>query len=359
MKKIMISFTVVLAAALAATLSRPVSASVSGPCGNCHTMHNSQGGNSMVVGGGESKPALLINDCVGCHTGTNIGGTTPYVLSDSGKPTFGENTLAGGNFWWVENVDDAKGHNVFEANPDEALSGGAPGRNIGCGGIGSNSCHKNLHLPYSSGSGLNGKQGCTGCHMISSLNGTKGFHHADDGLPGENTLVNSAEQGWYRFLTGHEMHHGGGHGVSGIEHDKWNYGADASSHNEYLGVPGTGNISTHTMTSYCCGCHANFHDQESGGCWIRHPSDAVIPNKGEYALMSKAYNPLVPVARPSLATVSNTVAPGTDMVMCLSCHVAHGSPYDDLLRWDYALMEAGSSNTGGCFVCHAGKRVEP
>ena len=75
--------------------------------------------------------------------------------------------------------------------------------------------------------------------------------------------------------------------------------------------------------------------------------------------MSKAYNPLVPVARPSLATVSNTVAPGTDMVMCLSCHVAHGSPYDDLLRWDYALMEAGSSNTGGCFVCHAGKRVEP
>jgi len=354
------SLAFVLAAVLAASLSfGPASASVSGPCANCHTMHNSQGGTDMVVGGGDAKAVLLTNDCVGCHTGTNTGGTTPFVLSDTGAPTFGSNTLSGGNFWWVENEDDAKGHNVFQANPDGDLSI-APGGVIGCGGVGSNACHRNLNQPYSGAGILTGRYGCTGCHMIGA-EGPKGFHHADDGPSGENTLVNSQSQGWYRFLTGHEGHHGPGYdGVAGIEHDKWNYGATAGSHNEYLGVPGGGDISNNAMTSYCSGCHATFHNQESGGNWIRHPSDAVIQATGEYAgAFGGTYDPGVPVARPSLTVVSGDVTPGTDMVMCLSCHVAHGSPYDDLLRWDYTQMVAGSSNTGGCFQCHTGKTTAP
>ena len=70
-----------------------------------------------------------------------------------------------------------------------------------------------------------------------------------------------------------------------------------------------------------------------------------------------SYNPVVPVARPSLTAVSSTVTPGTDMVMCLSCHVPHGSPNDDLLRWDYNGMVAGGGGDDGtgCFVCHTEK----
>jgi hypothetical protein len=44
------------------------------------------------------------------------------------------------------------------------------------------------------------------------------------------------------------------------------------------------------------------------------------------------------------------------MVMCLSCHRPHGSPYKDILRRDYDLMIANdSSKSGGCFTCHSYK----
>ncbi len=60
-----------------------------------------------------------------------------------------------------------------------------------------------------------------------------------------------------------------------------------------------------------------------------------------------SYNPLVPVARLDLAGgVSDSVTLGTDMVMCLSCHSAHGSPYSASLRWDPA------DRSGGCVTCH-------
>ncbi|MFC1513206.1 cytochrome c3 family protein [Thermodesulfobacteriota bacterium] len=46
------------------------------------------------------------------------------------------------------------------------------------------------------------------------------------------------------------------------------------------------------------------------------------------------------------------------VVMCLSCHRAHGSEYPDMLRWDYNTMivndEQGATGTG-CFVCHSSK----
>ena len=114
------------------------------------------------------------------------------------------------------------------------------------------------------------------------------------------------------------------------------------------------------MTGYCVGCHGEFHTQLDGNSnWIRHPSDAVLPNTGEYTAYTD-YDPNVPVARPDLAAITSTgsVANNADMVMCLSCHRAHGSPYDDMLRWDYSGMVAGGGGTAsgtGCFKCHSEK----
>ena len=116
-----------------------------------------------------------------------------------------------------------------------------------------------------------------------------------------------------------------------------------------------------TMTAYCTGCHGNFHTQvDVNANWIRHPSDAILPTTGEYAAYT-TYDPIAPVARPSLTTIgtAETVVPGTDMVMCLSCHRAHGSPYDDMLRWNYdpgtKAGGGGVSDGTGCFVCHTEK----
>jgi hypothetical protein len=65
---------------------------------------------------------------------------------------------------------------------------------------------------------------------------------------------------------------------------------------------------------------------------------------------------VAPVARPDPDNVSNTVVvtPGTDIIMCLSCHRAHGSPYFKMLRWDYKGWPAGGG-TNGCNVCHTSK----
>jgi predicted CXXCH cytochrome family protein len=202
--------------------------------------------------------------------------------------------------------------------------------------------------------------GCKGCHLFPT-------HHANDTGP---VIDNSpAGEGWYRFLAGHP---GGanpsGLGVTGIEDDEWQANANPTDHNEYLGWEGEleshagfynlGNI----MTAFCCGCHGNFHEeQDSSGSWLRHPSDAVIQNVGEYANAFGAngtgtgtYDPLIPVARPNLSAVSPTVAIGTDLVMCLSCHRPHGSPYYKLMRWDYKSTNL-STALSGCSKCHTSK----
>jgi predicted CXXCH cytochrome family protein len=377
-KKIALILIVVAGAAVLLSLSPgPLMAKVTGRCDNCHTMHFSQNGSAPGLPGFPTTPPydnwtattpqryLLVNSCIGCHTGTNNGSNIiPYVL-DTVQPTFGVNTLAGGNFYWVAQgpSNDPKGHNVMDIrgagvdvqdtniDPDD----GAPGNQVDFGACQSAGCHGTLAAVQSVLPELG--SGCEGCHIDVG-------HHANDGTG--TKFVGSYP--WYRFLAGHTGDAPNDTGVKGIEQERWNYNADANEHNEYLGVSGEGGggigiTGRGNMSAYCAGCHGDFHlDQTEGALWIRHPSDFVIPDSGEYQYISTTYNPMVPVARSEAFltglgdTPDSTVAAGRDMVMCLSCHVSHGSPYDDLLRWDYSTMVAGGGdNTTGCFVCHTQK----
>jgi predicted CXXCH cytochrome family protein len=365
LKKLLITLALILtAAALVAVFSGPAAAKVTGVCSECHTMHNSQGGDPMATGG--PYATLLINDCVGCHSSSessttySLGtSTVPVVNYTSGEP----NTyLAGGNFWWVADDGgnrDSAGHNVLGISGVDSLEK-APG-GFDCSG---NNCHKSLAEKQNMVAGFG--SGCQGCHL-------RPAHHADDSatVTGE---ASPSTDGYYRFLSGHAT--SDKHGVCGIEDSDWQASHNPGDHNEYLGVSGKyengGTIYGafvdlgNTMTAFCCGCHGNFHVEQSSGEWIRHPSDAVISNTGEYADAFGAkgtgtgtYDPDVPVARPNFTEFTGpkeTVAIGTDMVMCLSCHRPHGSPYDDLLRWDYGDMIAGGGDkTTGCFACHTKK----
>jgi hypothetical protein len=343
-------------------------AKVSGPCSNCHTMHNSQDGSHMqYLAPGESdtgpKDALLRGSCLGCHSATDAttsvdSVTGAPIVFNSVEPTYNSaKGLAAGNFYYVQNpADDAKGHNVLASNPESTLTV-APGKSIGC--VGNNSCHVNLSGP--TGPPWFGlvtvRQGCNKCHMMGS-DPPKNYHHADD----SGDVIDSAAQGWYRFLAGHSG--ATGLGVTGIEDDDWEFETSVN-HNEYLGfvankvgAGGFQNIAN-TMTAYCTGCHGNFHVQDNASPnqspWTRHPSDVVLPNSGEYSAYT-SYDPLVPVARPDLSTYggssSNTINPGTDLVMCLSCHRAHASPYFKMMRWDYKNWPGGTS---GCTRCHSYK----
>ncbi|MBU0730332.1 MAG: hypothetical protein KKE17_14250, partial [Proteobacteria bacterium] len=267
-----------------------------------------------------------------------------------------------GNFYWVANTGDEYGHNVRGISAADGTLNSAPGGIAGCTG-----CHTSLTLTDAETDGGR-TNGCRGCHQSV-------LHHAPQQAEG---TVPVAINGWYRFLnapTAHDLVGGGP--VHGIEDPNWEQTPDKDTHNVYYGGTGNDNEDPQSMGKYCSGCHYNFHADgdntnesffgvDNGGntateVWFRHPADAVIPNSSEYTSYVE-YDPLVPVGRQEkadIATVAmDVVRPGTDKVICVSCHRAHGSAYPDMLRWDYTGMETGTTGSTagtGCFKCHSTK----
>jgi len=352
--------------------SSVVKAKVTGLCSNCHTMHYSQHGSVLAAwGSGGPYQYLLINDCIGCHSNSSGNATivngTPMVLTSSAPayPPDGSSssTLAGGNFYWLVNGNgsydkDTLGHNVTDipgVDKDGNNGNSAPG------GTNCATCHDTNLLTPQTHSGRT-YSGCEFCHNVK--------HHADD----SSTVVGETG-GWFRFLNFCSYHPStyqpdGFVGVKGIEASDWEQNPSSTGHNEYQGA--SGSDTSHSISQYCAVCHGDFHDKpgessDTGGSspWLRHPTDYAIPNSGEYAYAFGAsggtgtYDPLVPISRPdmtSFTAVSSQVRIGTDQVQCLSCHRAHGSPYPDMLRWDYTTCNAGTANSNcGCFVCHTKK----
>ncbi|MFZ5907265.1 MAG: cytochrome c3 family protein [Nitrospirota bacterium] len=373
MKKFTI--TSIVAALCIASTYGIAGAVATGACANCHTMHNMQ--NGAVVDASGPYGVLLKGSCYGCHsqgmtTGTNIVNNTPQVAHTNATD------LAGGNFAYILNagakiVDgndsiavanpDTVGHNVSELGNPEGIAAMFPppgdeyaqaitSANFTCGGV----------------------YGCHGDRTAAdSYSAVKGSHHFNDSMLKFGAAFSLTTQGTttansYRFLKG----------VKGAEVSDWQ-NADAS-HNEYLGatdgveagsasVPGNG-----TISGLCAECHGNFHgpravgsditNTATGSPWLRHPTDIVLPATGEYASYTgaAAYKADAPVGRQAaslpdaLAAPLTSVTPGTDIVMCLSCHKVHGSANADILRWNYEDISAGTgADATRCFICHTTK----
>jgi len=366
-------------------------ARVTGVCSNCHTMHFSQSSWPQIWGSEGPNRELLVKDCIGCHSNTTS--ETIKVIGPAGaesrvpvvyntvEPSYSEesiasgnsNTLAGGNFYWVEHVGDEYGHNVI-SHADSVLTE-APGRNQGC----TNSCHFSLYswrFPWPNSEG----KGCTSCH-------TPAHHKA-----GSTTAVADEEDGWYRFLA---RRHAQGpdsanRNVIGLEDSDWQQTVSPNDHNEYWDN-WTYGCDNGGISRFCAACHGQFHSTRYGpwtnggfktgpgggwhtAPWLRHPAGIYLPDFGETSKyntdgsgpegVTGPYNPIAPVSRQNIETFTSpsdtvTVGSGGDMVSCLSCHRAHGSPYPDMLRWDYTQMIAGGgqgcAEGEGCFICHTQK----
>jgi predicted CXXCH cytochrome family protein len=324
-------------------------------------MHNSQDGAPMTYDGLGPYEYLLRGDCLGCHaqnTAQNIVDGTPQVQHT------GAVDLAGGNFGYIlgtkgSGASDAKGHNVIDfGNLEDVLTDYAPP-----GHFHPEKFKENFYTNFTCA-------GDYGCHGIrtkqndpTGLPALDGAHHVN--VNGKLDIADNVNNS-YRFLWG----------TKGFEDSDWQATASASDHNEYFGATtpmsgdkcdnchyGTNNEigpANNTISGFCSTCHWDFHSVEGIGGnisspFLRHPTDVVLPSTGEYAGYT-IYSIEAPVARTTVYDApSSTVTPGTDAVMCLSCHVAHASDYPDMLRWDYSAMIVGGGGSGGCFTCHTEK----
>jgi hypothetical protein len=389
-KIIMLSLT----AFLAVLLCYGLALAISGQCSNCHTMHNSQNGAGVVetyAGGvittGVTTPQnqLLIASCIACHAGTtgekNSHGAPIVVHTIAPTDQGYQKTLAGGDFYWVATglgATDSRGHNVSGlAAADGAIGYTPPGWDKDA----TNGFTFGQVAGGASNWGTNqlSCDGIYGCHGQHSSTGITGAHHSNTGLTSNQCNVANTIGNSYRFLGG----------IKGLENADWNWNETASDHNEYYGVdsPTNRNLSNtsysdkSTISFSCAECHGYFHSQIDSTTagqspWLRHPTDIALPSDitkeyqyynpdglptGSGAVAGNTdYSIEAPVARPTVpATSSKDVTPGTDIVMCLSCHRAHGSPVADILRWDYTTMQAGTGTTdSGCFTCHTCKNAD-
>jgi predicted CXXCH cytochrome family protein len=209
-----------------------------------------------------------------------------------------------------------------------------------------------------------GSYGCHGDHSASGNDaGIQGAHHSN---PGTGSLITAptAVGNSYRFCDR----------IEGKEDSQWNWVESGAQHNEYFGslYNDGGGLDKGTISFLCAECHGDYHtDTEIGtgaSPWLRHPTDIALDrgagteylsynnDSGNYSLIAPVARPVVDGGSPTI-TVDPADSATSDgaIVMCLSCHRAHGSPQPDILRWDYSTIVAGGGNTGGCFICHTTK----
>jgi len=386
---ILLEITVVLFILISTLL--PINAMVQGPCSDCHTMHNSQNGLAMTFDGSETPNSHLLrtSSCEGCHA---QGGAENIIdFSESKVPqvmhTNGTD-LAGGNFAYItgskgSGASPTKGHNVV------ALVGQEPTLLVPPGGpVQGGNTHPHSMVERLTCAGLYGCHGSA--HVVDPIASMQGAHHTitDESAMGYQKPDGTTVGNSYRFLLG----------VEGLEVSDWQ-NRDKDHHNEYkkdnhqstgpwepscywchgpdnpwhgnsgeVLAPGSG------MQYLCMRCHPAFHSGTSHGGdivsspWFRHPSNLSIPDDGEYQYYT-TYSVDAPVTRDEIPdSPSNQVTPfrprgapffevGYDFVSCISCHKAHGTNYPDILRWDYADIEAGNgvSSGKGCIICHTQK----
>ena len=155
-------------------------------------------------------------------------------------------------------------------------------------------------------------------------------------------------------------------------HDKWHEGK--TSGNYTIALPGTsgrggmGDWNRHPVDNKLQEGACTVAGTEAGcsgaGVEIFRPADPVIPTNSYD--VTKA-GQVLPVASGEGSDRVFYLQVGTtdtaDKIMCLSCHFAHGGPYFDNLRWDYASSVSVSGGQGdqsanpiasnkGCQLCH-------
>ncbi|SHJ27161.1 doubled CXXCH domain-containing protein [Malonomonas rubra DSM 5091] len=303
-------------------------------CDGCHSMHAGNGNDRF----GAQGPSLTngsdaSSTCLNCHDGS-----ARYHVNSAG----GDNTNEGGDFHWTAdngyafvqrgNVvainNNNFGHNMLAADfglANDTDLAAAPGGGFPSAGFGCTGCHD----PHGQAGG-----GTIGGALPISVSGSYGE------VPAAGT-----QAGNYRIL---------------YDSNRVGFAEDApiARANSYDGASvqyGDG------MSGWCANCHLGFYTQSASGGM--HPTDVAVPATydsyvatGNFTgVNATAYDPLVPIERggvtasselpdPEVAADAGFGTTGTSQVMCLTCHRAHASPFENALRWDYTTSEFIAEN---------------
>jgi len=298
-------------------------------CDGCHSMHAGSGNDNFGVQGPSlTNGSDASSTCLNCHDGAGR-----YHVNSAD----GSNTNEGGDFHWTQDngyavnvrgtvydIDfDNRGHNVLAADfgmANDATLLTAPGGGAPAAGFGCTSCHD----PHGQAGG-----GTIGGALPISVSGSYG-----DVAPA------GTQAGNYRLL---------------YDSNKAFFSEDAPIARA-SGYDGASVQYGDGMSLWCGNCHSGFYTQTAAGGM--HPTDVAVPGTynsyvatGDFTGdIADAYDPLVPVERgdavasadladPTDAATAGVGIDGTEQVMCLTCHRAHASAFENALRWDYTSSE--------------------
>ncbi len=303
-------------------------------CDGCHSMHNSA--DNPREGSATSNALMKGSDasstCLNCHYDGSNGGY--HVKSDTGG-----DVSQGGDYFWV--TTDYTWYNGRSVVTSEAAQ---HGHNIIAADYALVVDPNNTTAP--GGSYPSNTLGCTSCHNPhGEVAGATG-PISESGSYGAADPTDGSIHGNYRLL-----------GDTGYK----NFTAAAPVARANTSQ-GTSTQYGQGMSTYCLSCHLNYNDSAN-----MHPVNETVPGSYNSYVASgdmtgsqaTAYDSLVPFERGvsdgSLLTIGSTmgVQDANDVVMCLSCHRAHASAFDNILRWDTAtefLAESGILSAGGTAV---------
>lgn len=260
-------------------------------CSDCHTMHNSQGGQPMRYDGQASPSAMLLRHantvslCIYCHDGTH------------------------------PNVPDVIAPVAYTPDP-------AGGFFSNSGGTASNTAHDlGMSAVVAPGGSDSLTLTCVSCHDI---HGNANYRNLWLNPPGTGNATD----------------------VTVVV----NQSVQANGSNPaQVYIPSNLRYKS-GMSQWCNDCHTNFHGKtagEEGGRspWFRHPQEQTISTgtNVDYAYWSGSVPNRVPVQTPN----DDVVPSSDDQVFCLSCHKAHGSS-----RKAATIFADGATLNSTCQQCH-------
>ena len=331
------------------------------------------------------------------------GWEAPIVMTRDGKhPAILSMSMPAGDFYWSA-TDPKKGHN--------------PAYTLGAAGAGPTSRTLSADPVLGSrppgGELVDGEWSCHSCHSSHSrfdadtsawrqlkrlVNGRVVTGNVDRyGV--ESVRVKLIQDPEFEPIKSNSRGEKLGYGYLGIRAD----GNALEGANLFQAESDTNkNVYRGGFSSFCSACHGQFHGganesalnnngtTNSGSAWIRHPSNLKLGKAKKYGQeaytaqivnsqgsnpnpvgydwkypLVKADNDFSVESRHPSADIPGTVT-GNDRIMCLTCHKAHATRYENMTRWDlndHSFIADGRTDfTGatangdnpayGCGKCH-------